>query len=85
MPSCVSEESYIFIFIIALVSLICFLISTVIFYDKFNKATVNLLNQKQANTARSLSIIFMTLSVIFLCILFIAFFGFSKKITYNIK
>lgn len=84
MPSCVSEESYIFVFIIALVSLLCFLVCTVIFYDKFNKASLGLLDKKQANTARTLSIIFMTLSIVFICVLFIVFFGFSKKINYNI-
>lgn len=85
MPSCVSEESYIIIFVIGLVSLLCFLISTVLFYDKFNKASMNLLNQKQANSAKNLSIIFMSVSIVFLCVLFIVFFGFSKKITYNIQ
>jgi len=82
---CVSQDSYVFVFVIGLVSLICFLISTVYFYDKFNKASVNLLNQQQANTSKTISMLFMSLSIIFICVLFIVFFGFTKKMHYTVR
>lgn len=84
MPTCVSENTYLLVFILGISAIICFLLSTVYFYDKFNKASVDILNKKQANTAKSISMIFMTVAIIFLCVMFIVFFGFSKKITYNI-
>jgi formate hydrogenlyase subunit 3/multisubunit Na+/H+ antiporter MnhD subunit len=80
---CVSNESHIIIFIISIIALICFLIYTVYTYDRFNKATVDVLDKREANTSRNIAAIGMSVSIVFICVLFIIFFGFTHKIKYE--
>jgi|688.fasta_scaffold06067_14 formate hydrogenlyase subunit 3/multisubunit Na+/H+ antiporter MnhD subunit len=83
VQSCVSNESYIIIFIISIVAMICFLLYTVYTYDRFNKATIDVLDKRQANTSRNIAAVGMSVSIVFICVLFIIFFGFTHKIKYQ--
>lgn len=80
---CVSNDSYIIIFIISIVALVCFLLYSVYTYDRFNKAVVDVLDKREANTSRNIAAIGISVSIIFICALFIIFFGFTKKIKYQ--
>lgn len=80
MASYITSGSYITVFILGLVAVILFLASSVYYYTKLDKASLLLTDRKQIETAKTTSLIFIITSVIMLCVLFIIFFIFTKKV-----
>lgn len=80
MASYISGGSYITIFILGLVCAILLLSSSAYYYSKLDKASLLLTDRKQIETSKTVSFIFIITSVVMLCVLFIIFFIFTKKV-----
>ncbi len=80
MSACVSESSYTILFISAIVVTVLMLVGSAYFYDNFNKADTNRLTEENARMAKNISMISIIISVIAIALLFILFFGFSKRL-----
>ena len=80
MPTCVSEGSYNVLFIIAIVACVLFLLGSAYFYDRFKKAETDRLSSHDAYVSKSLAMVSMVVTAIFIALFFILYFGFQKRL-----
>lgn len=80
MSTCISEGSYNVLFIISIIGGLIFILGSAFYYDRFTKISTKTLTDEQISTARNATFLFMILATLIVLTLFVAYFGFQKRV-----